>query len=307
MKKIFIALAALATIAACNKAEVIGTTQDNLIGFGSPFVDNATKAIDPSYSGEIEFTSFNVWGTVNGGVGTVAIFAGDSVTGSVGENQEWTCATKQYWVNGAKYNFAALANAGKVTLGTDMLPKTVEYNAANKTDLVYAKSKEYTGKESGNELVALTFNHLLSLVNFTVKNGSKDAKGYSFIVKDIKINGATKGTYYIQADGENAAGTWKSTESAGYTIGDITVDNSIESADCGTALLVIPGTVSVSFNVDICCDSIKIGTKAYSKTNITLAAGNSYNFIVEPKVGEEIKFNVASDPTWTSNTDITIQ
>ena len=84
MKKTLIALAALATIAACNKAEVIETTQDNLIGFGIPFVENATKATDNTYSGTKALTQFNVYGTVTGTAGTVNIFDGVLVEGTVG-------------------------------------------------------------------------------------------------------------------------------------------------------------------------------------------------------------------------------
>lgn len=306
MKKTLIALAALAMVAACNKAEVISALEAEEIAFNEAFVENVTKATDPSYSGTADFTSFNVWGTVYGGTNLVGIFEGDNVTGTVGANNEWTCTKKQYWVKDAKYNFAALANAANVTLGTDLLPKTVTYTA-NQTDLVYAKSAEYIGKESDNPLVAFTFNHLLSLVNFTVENGSQSATGYSFEVNNIKIAGATEGTYYIQADGNKAAGTWEATKNDNYTISTITVDNNTKSADCGTALLVIPGTVSVTFNVDILCNKTKIGTKAYSKTGITLAAGNSYNFVVTPAVGQEIRFNVANNPTWTTNTEITIE
>jgi hypothetical protein len=130
-------------------------------------------------------------------------------------------------------------------------------------------------------------------------------------VKNIKINGASAGKYYIQAADSKAAGTWEATANNGYTINTITVDHSIASKDCGTALLVIPGTVTVSFVVEICVAEngtpVAIGSKSYSKENITLNAGNSYNFVVEPKVGEEIKFNVESNPGWTTNADITIE
>ena len=303
MKKTLIALAALATLAiSCNKAEIISAPEAEEIAFDKAFVENVTKATDPSYSGTADFTSFNVWGTVNGVEGTVAIFANDQVSGVVGANNEWTCTKKQYWVKDAKYNFAALANAGTVTLGTDLLPKTVTYTA-NQTDLVYAKSAEYTGKDSDNDLVAFTFNHLLSLVNFTVANGSQSATGYSFEVNNIKIAGATAGT----CDVTTSPVSWTQSTAGTYSISNITVNNSTASADCGTALLIIPGTVSVSFNVDIIYNDTKIGTKDYSKGNITLAAGNSYNFVVTPVVGQEIKFNVATNPTWTTNPDITIE
>lgn len=303
MKKIFFALIAVVAMASCSKDEVLELNREQ-IGFGEAFVENSTRATDPSYSGTTtDFTSFNVWGTIDGGAGLVPIFEGETVTGTVGEGKEWTCTKKQYWVKGATYNFAALANAATVTLGEDKLPKTVTYTA-NQTDLVYAKSAQYVGQESSNPLVAFTFNHLLSLVTFTVNNGSQSAADYSFEVKNINIAGVTAGT----CDVTTSPVTWSNTTPGSYTIDTITVNNSTATADCGTSLLIIPGTVTVTFDVDILCKGTKIATKPYSKGNIDLAAGYSYNFIVEPTVGQEIKFNVENNPTWdATNGDITIQ
>lgn len=304
MKKILISMLAVAALVSCSKEESIRVDQGEAIEFGNAFVDNATRATDPSYSGTADFTSFQVWGTVkaNEDANPVAIFEGATVTGTVSPNSVWTCGVKQYWIKDALYNFAAVANAGTVTLGTDLLPKTVTYTA-NQTDLVYAKSAQYKGKASGNDLVAFTFQHLLSKVNFTVVNGSQSATGYSFQVRNIKIAGATAGT----CDVTTTPATWTATASNGYTIANITVDNDTASADIGTALLVIPGDVTVSFNVDILVGGEVLGTKEYTSAVTTLAPANSYNFVVTPTVGEEIKFTVANDPTWTDGGNINVQ
>lgn len=308
MKKLLISMLAVATLASCAKEETLSFDKGEAIQFGNAFVDNATRATDPSYSGTADFTSFQVWGTVkaNETATPVAIYADATVTGTVGENSVWTCNNvKQYWIKDALYNFAALANADAVTLGADLLPKTVTYTA-DQTDLVYAKSAQYTGKASGNDLVAFTFQHLLSKVNFTVENGSQDATGYSFLVRNINIAGASAGT----CDVTTTPVTWTATASNGYTIANITVDNDTASQDCGTALLVVPGDVTVSFNVDILVGDVVLGTKQYTSAVTTLAPANSYNFVVTPTVGEEIKFSVANDPSWTpqtGGTEITIQ
>jgi hypothetical protein len=304
MKKILISMLAVAALVSCSKEESIRIDQGELISFGNAFVDNSTRAADPSYSGTADFTSFKVWGTVAATESStpVAIFAGNTVSGTVGANSVWTCTVKQYWLNGAKYNFAALANAGTVTLGADRLPKTVTYTA-NQTDLVYAKSATYTGLASGNPRVAFTFQHLLSKVNFTVNNGSQSATGYSFQVRDIVIAGASAGT----CDVTTTPVTWTATANDGYTIANITVDNDTASADIGTALLVVPGNVTVSFNVDIIMGGQVLSTKSYTSAATTLAPANSYNFVVTPTVGEEIKFTVDNDPTWTGDTGVTVQ
>lgn len=304
MKKLFISMLAVAALASCSQEDVIVADKGELIGFNS-FVENSTRAADPSYSGTANFTSFNVWGTVKATQDStiVPIYTGNPVTGTVGVDSTWTCTeVKQYWIKDALYNFAALANADAVTLGDDKLPKTVTYTA-DQTDLVYAKSAQYKGLASSNPKVALTFQHLLSKVTFTVINGSQSATGYSFLVKNIAIAGATAGT----CDVTTTPVTWTATASNGYTIGDITVDNDTASADCGTSLLVVPGVVTVSFDVDIIVGGQTLGTKNYTSNATTLAPANSYNFTVTPKVGEEILFSVENKPTWAGNTDIAIQ
>ena len=313
MKKIFIALAALATIAACNKAEVIETQEGEQIAFSNAFVENTTKAaVDPSLGTTANpFKKFNVWGTVGG----VPIYAGAEVTGEVGsttvDDKEvaniWTCTSvKQYWVKDAHYKFSALATSShdhneestccNVTLGEeDKLPAkiTVDATAAN-VDLLYAEPVERTGVASGNEPVEFTFKHLLSKVKFTVKNNSQDATDYSFDVKDITITCPKRGTIKL------ADKTWENLSSAAaYTVQPVTVDNSLPSKECENELLLIPGTVSINYAVDIKCGGETIATYNLAEPHTpTLVGGHSYNFIVRVSVGEEITFSVDDNPSW---------
>ena len=318
MKKLFISMLAVATLASCAKDEVIVSDPGELIGFNS-FVENSTRATDPSYGqGAQNLTSFNVWGTVDASNNTpVAIFANDVVTGTVGSNivgdketNVWNCTTKtQYWIKDAKYNFAALVHAGNVTLGADLLPAIVEFDATGSTDLMYARSTEdIVGKESGkNDPVNFNFSHLLSKVYIGVTNNSSSAAGYSFLVKNIKINAPkTNGKYYIQDVVEGSttipAGTWKATADD-YTFANISV--TAATAECAAEQLLIPGDAVVSFDVDIIytdtstdpATSNVITTKHYSKA-VTLAAGNAYRFNILASVGDLIQFSVTTQPTW---------
>ena len=97
---------AVAAVTACAKDEAISLNQE-AIDFGAPFVENSTRATDPSFGTTGKpFEKFQVWGTA----GDVAIYAGDNVTGSVGLNSVWTCTKQNFWVNGVVYKFAAVAN-----------------------------------------------------------------------------------------------------------------------------------------------------------------------------------------------------
>ena len=310
MKKIFIALAAVATIAACNKADVIETQEGEQIAFSNAFVENATKAAtDPSLGTTANpFTSFNVWGTVGG----VAIYNGAEVTGTVGstivdgkETNLWTCTSvKQYWIKDAQYKFSALANAGTVTLGEDKLPAKTTFDAtAANVDLLYAEPVSRTGLASGNAPIEFTFNHLLSKVKFTVINNSTTATGYSFDVKNITITCPKTGTIKL------ADKTWEDLSDAdAYSVSTVTVNNSTASAECASELLLIPGSVSINYTVDIKCDGTTVATHTPTAAyTATLVGGNSYNFVVNVAVGEEITFSVDQNPSWTTNADITIQ
>ena len=320
MKKIFIALAALATIAACNKAEVIGTPEGEEIAFNKAFVDNATKsAEDPSYSASgQELKAFQVWGSVNGGAGVVSIFNNNTVTGTIGskivngvETHVWTCEKKQYWINGAKYNFAALVNADeeKVTLGNvengtnNLLPIAVEFTADGATDLLYAKSTEnIVGSLTNNAPVNFTFAHLLSKVKFTVINVSKAATDYSIKLNKIVITGNSEGTYDVPGE------EWSTTStSKGYTVKTITVnkDTPDEGEECETELLLIPGTFDIDFDVEIYLGETKLSTQ-HSHFTTPLAASTSYNFIVKVAVGQEITFAVVANAAWTDSEAIVI-
>ena len=317
---------AVAALVSCSKEQTVSFDKGEEIGFNS-FVENSTRATDPSYGGaqgQQALTSFNVWGTVNASNNTpVAIYANDTVTGStVGsqldengkETNVWNCTSKtQYWIKDAKYNFAALVNAGTVTLGADLLPATVEFTANGSKDLMYARSaKDIEGKESGkNGPVNFAFSHLLSKVYIGVTNSSSTATGYSFLVKNIKITAPkTSGKYYIQDVVENSetisAGTWTATDGE-YIFDDITVTGA--TAECDAEQLLIPGDAVVSFAVDIIYTDGStqnvITTKSYSKP-VTLAAGNAYKFNILASIGDRIQFSVTEQPTWTDQDSVNL-
>lgn len=300
MKKIFIVFAALATIAACNKAEVIETVEGEAIEFSNAFVNNATKATDPTY-GAVALTSFDVYGTVTGtGTGTINIFNGAEVTGAVGNNV-WSCDVKQYWIAGATYDFAAVVNANSVAKDANNMPTALIYQTAGQNDLLYAESTA-TGKASGNGKVNFSFNHLLSKAQFTVKSNTAD--GYHHNVTDIEVSNFATGTYTI--DG----GTWAGETSTQIAFGDVEEVTAAGGAKTNqTQMLLIPNTddFTVSFTVEIWNGTTKLGTQDYTKTvSQDLVKGNAYDFNLDLKVGELIQFTVTSNPTWADETDVNV-
>lgn len=300
MKKVIFALAAVVALAACSKEQTLVQSPREAIGFGNMFVENSTRATDPSFNGDNKLTEFQVWGTAN----SVAIYAGEDVSGNVGPNSVWTCTKKNYWIEGVTYNFAAVANGTVKTL-SDGLPETIEYTANGTSDLIYAENKGIVGKAAGsNNPVEFTFNHLLAKAKFTVTTNTS-VEGYQYEITNIKIaNAYASGIYTV-------GGSWGTLVAAqdGQAFDSITVNSTNQTAECANEKLLIPiENVVVSYTVTLKYNDGQIWseTKTHNLDN-DLAAANSYNFKITVNVGEEIKFNVENDPSWSDDNDITLQ
>lgn len=315
MKKLFISMLAVAALASCSQEDVIVADKGDLIGFNS-FVENSTRATDPSYSAN-DIKSFKVYGTVNGGQGDVLIYPGTLITkGDAEYGSPWTCPVSQYWIAGATYKFVGIVD-GEVdgvtkTYPEDGMPTSVEYTADGATDLL-CQTIDYTafsadqiadGKK--NDIVKFNFSHLLSKVNFTVVNGTPNEDGYSFVVKNITFNGATKATYdVVKAEWGTATATGNTV--LGNTVEDsadknIVVASNAASAELAKEVLFLPGEYIISFTIDILYNGKPVTTTNYPATGTTykhkLDANNSYNFKVNVAVGKLIEFSVEKQPTW---------
>lgn len=327
MKKIFVLALAAAAMVSCSNNDLLEVNQE-AIDFGGPFVENATRATDKTYSGSTDFTAFKVYGTVKGSsANVVPIFAGDAVTGTVGSNivdgketNLWSCTNKQYWINGGKYNFAAVSNEGNVTIGANGLPATIGYTAdlTGESDLLFATSNR-TGVQSGNLPVDFTFNHLLAKVYFTVTSNTED--GYAYTVSNLQIDNLyQEGNYAISYNDANGNNLYEAGEITGAWTGvgskSATVFSAIENVDADNdktnaiEKLIIPTTddFTVSFSVTLSKNSTVIDTYNVGPITVTndIVAGSAYNFNIGLEVGEQIQFTVTSKPAWGGTTDVTV-
>ena len=204
MKKLFIYMLAVAALASCSQEDVIVADKGDLIGFNS-FVENSTRATDPSYSTSgkgVALTQFDVYGAVKAGDAYLNIFAGNTVSkGGANYGAAWSMAEdapKQYWIAGADYIFDAVVDATKVVKDNATgLPTELKYSASTQKDMLHNRVTT-TGKPVTNDgIVTFNFTHLLSKVNFTVTNEDKGATGYSFVVKNINFAGNVAGVYNV--------------------------------------------------------------------------------------------------------------
>lgn len=297
---------AVAALVSCSNEEVLEVNKGEAISFGNAFVDNATRATDPSYSNN-DITAFTVYGTVN----NVVIYPGSTVTkGDAIYGAAWTCDVEQYWIAGASYKFigivdGAKANVTETTIENGM-PTAIKYTADGKTDLLCQTiTKTANTDGTSNGLVAFEFAHLLSKINFTVNNDAAEANGYTFVVRDIKFTGATEATYNVI----NAA--WDNVTKNGDTsLSQLSVTKGDASVELTDEVLFIPGEYSISFTVDLyygeVSDANLISSTPYSNITHTLTAATAYNFNVTVGLGEKIQFTVTKQPTWTENGDVNI-
>lgn len=312
MKKILISMLAVAALVSCSKEESIRVDQGEAIAFGNAFVDNSTRAaVDPSYGANGQaLTEFQVWGSVNGGNGAVAIFEGATVEGTVGTDANgdpnvWTCDVKQYWIEGATYDFAAVVDA-TVAQDANKMPETLTTVAdtdMNFKDMLYADRLDIVGKKTGNGPVNFTFEHLLAKAFFTVTSNTEG--GYYYTVTDITVGNYESGVYTIANE------TWAPGAAKNVAFGDIEEVTAADNAKTNaTQMLLVPttNTFKVTFTADLYKDGTKLGTetKAIDVEN-DLVKGNVYNFNIALSVGELIQFTVTNDPTWADETDVTVQ
>ena len=194
MKKLFTILAVAAAMVSCAKEDVVSQAAPEAIGFDNAFVENSTRSVnDPSWSNTNLFSDFAVYGYVE----NASLFNNVVVSGSA-INGNWTYTNTQYWITGAKYNFAAIAPAangvadvftvaknGDNYVGTTVLP----FTNTGTNDVLYAQNAQVVGATSGNAKVAFTFRHILSKVKFSFEN-AYNASTATIKVYDVKIENA---------------------------------------------------------------------------------------------------------------------
>ena len=335
MKKVFLSILAVAALASC--VEDLG--YDNPISFGAPFVGNTTKAAaDPSYGDPakdaVALKKFNVYGTVQGtGAGVVNIFKGVEVTGEVGGDWGYKTEYNQYWIPGAKYNFAAVVDAEVETDGNGMPAKLTTVAHGNDAaapyvksflkDMLYDKADEIASASANQAAVNFAFEHLLAKAQFVVTSNTEG--GYYYNVKNIKIHNYAKGTYTI--DGE----TWSDLTPVAYSLGDILNVTKVNTNQTNaTQVLLIPTTAdfNVEFVVELRNDmgttdnvnddallreihytatALPADSKAEKMDPITvstgLVKGHAYNFNLNLTAGSLIEFTVTKNPTWFDPSD----
>lgn len=329
MKKIFIAIVALAAATACSNSEIVSVNRE-AIAFDNAFVNNSTRSVvDPSFTNTNLFEDFAVYGFVTD-ENTAPIFDCTQVSGTALDG-EWTYTGTQYWIEGATYNFYAVAPYSYLgtwvdsTANANALTLYVQNNDGTK-DILVAKANDIEGQQSGdNDPVAFNFQHILSKVKFSFTN-NYDATGSSIRVENIKITNACGGSYVTVTKnnlqwGNGDPNAQAPTLNFGMATDDEATTDVKENVAVAYAygktyesqneLLLIPvavdGGYNVTYDVKVLINDVVVKTYNHDvNVDFTPAAGHSYDIKAVIKASninpdealDPIEFTVTSIGGW---------
>jgi hypothetical protein len=333
-KSVILSLSALALLSACSSETVdMPKGEQTEIAF-STFIDKSTKA-DPSYT-TTNLAEFAVYGYIVENSSSASkeltdyanLFKGTTVKKDA-DKGTWGYDGTKYWIDGATYNFCALAPTSldnvNVVVGDDKtydLTITNFKNTDGKTDIIFADPDQVKySKGTTNTNVAFTFQHLLSKVKFSFSSGFPSSSGIAIGIKDVKItNAVAQGTVVAEAKTTN----WKDQTGTvtlnfgryGAAGSALPIDGTAGSI--GDELLLIPTAAqdyTVTFTVIARVDDKEIADYYITATikNQELKAGYAYNFtatishenIVDNGLNP-ITFSVTSVDNWAAGSGSTV-
>lgn len=283
MKKLFIAILGVAAFAACSQDVTLETPKGAAIGFDNVFVENATRAADLTAN---NITDFGVYGFIKNASGEGQIFDNQLVSKS---GNAFTYSPAQYWVANAYYYFAAIAPAAKAntyvanaeTPDAGVLSFNNQTAAAN-TDLLFAYYKRDAVAEikEAPAPVAFTFDHVLSRVKFSFKNGFGEGQNIELKVTNVNVkNAIAKGTLALEAG--VLAEQWAD-QTGAFNVAFGNAGATLAAAAKGTTehFYLIPADAyeyEVTFDVTLYQAGVELDTYNRSaKVTVDLLRGNSY-------------------------------
>lgn len=326
-KMTFLLVGAAAALAACTTTETVNGPSAEAIGFGDahlgyPTESRAVTELDGN------LTSFQVFGQYTKGEAAAQIFNGVEVSKASGS---WTyTGGLRPWIGGASYVFAAYAPATAAAPAVTSAGYLSWENydvSAKQYDLIYA-AQTATGQAAGsNTTVQFTFNHLLSIVNFTFASSFGDADT-KVAISNVKVSGVPSTATFtadnsVTASG-NIGGSWgaaSNNKDYALTIDPITTAEGTSSDNIVVIPQSVPAvTVSFTVNVTNAAGESLVTDKTFTSTIPTdevtaWTPGYKYNYVatITPASVEldYIQFNVASVTPWADadegDQDLTLQ
>ena len=320
MKKIFIAVLALAALASCSQEYVVVEQPKAAIGFDT-FVENSTRVATDITGANI--STFGVYGSVTNGQGQKGvIFSNQEVRK---DGNLFTYSPAQYWIEGSAYKFLAIAPFAEAkweyTLKEDNAVEngTISFDNATakaEQDLLFAAAAKSTPATLTADpgKVGFTFGHVLSRVAFTFTNTFAENSNISLKVYNVAIeNTAATGTLPVV---DSATGVWAGAGNYQINFGPTTLDEAPELAENNGYnttehfyLIPVKRTYTISFQVTMFQAGVKGQTFTHEITKeIDFAKGGNYslNIALDPETVNPdeqlypIEFTVESVTGWTA-------
>ena len=298
MKKLLVFALATIGMVACFNEEVVQLPKSDTIRFADAYINNSTRAVkaeDPSTT-KATLEAFDVWAYMTSTSGTVLVDEDVKLDGG-----DWDYANLQYWTPNKNYFFAALApmNSNNWDLDTDEAvfgDDTVDGGAGLVTftnvdgseDLLYATAKVTTPDMSvlqsqGMETVKFQFQHLLSKVKFTFKNGFLTDNA-TIKVENIKMTAPKSGSINL---GTGYDWELDDVQAGVYEFGNAGTIAKQLTAECDDERLTIPAAADYTYTIDFKVTLYYGDEEAYSVektstvTGVALEMGKAYNFVAE--------------------------
>lgn len=347
MKKTLIITLASIALVGCSQDETVATMDRVAIEFDKVFVENSTSSRATDLTAA-NLTNFAVYGSVEKGEQKGNIFNRQEVTGTQAGGYTYTPA--QYWIPGAQYHFTAFAPCeeeanAKWTYapaeGTASQYGTTEaqrgtltfsnVDAAASQDLLWAYQTAATEASITKqpEAVSFSFQHLLSRVKFTFKNGFATGSNIQLKVKEVKITNAhSQGTIAFNATSmpdtwvaQNTADKDKFEITFGEANGNPAAENYGPQESASTVhyyLIPVEKPIyTIAFTIDLYQAGVKLLEDIQKETTIiapTMKRGFSYEFKAELNASnttndgalEPIEFQVSGVKGWEDYTEVTI-
>lgn len=197
-RSLFMLGVAVAALSSCSNNEVLDIAESNAIKFSNTFVGKPTRSVTAP-----ELTTYNLK--------EMYVFASNEdgnvfdvnpkLVYRIGETNEWGYDNLVAWKDGKNYNFVAYAGKDLGESVTDNGDNTslkfsgivVNGDKDNQFDLLYSNTKSIRAAENGNPMIDFTFDHLLSMVQFTLKSGfgaTTEVKITNFKFYGVKTTGS---------------------------------------------------------------------------------------------------------------------
>ena len=297
MKKLLVFALATIGMVACFSEDVVQLPKSDTIRFADAYINNSTRAdqaIDPSITKE-KLLAFDVWAYMTSLNGTVLV--GEDVTRVGGD---WDYTNLQYWTPNKNYFFAALAPMNSQNWNLDASQAVFGQGAGLVTftnvdgseDLLYTTANVTTPgmdvlQNNGMDPVKLQFQHLLSKVKFTFKNGFLTDNA-TVKVDNIKMTAPKSGSINLTP---NSLGTYDwvldNVQAGVYEFGHAGTIAKQTTAECDDERLTIPAAANYTYNIEFDV-TVYYGKeiayevhKTSTVTGVAIEMGKAYNFVAE--------------------------